>query len=123
MQHSQCKSEMHDIIKCLIHGMKYYYEDNEEATWGTDKWHMPVKHIINMLVAKDNRPFIFTGEFDVQDDNPTAYCGINFSDKFITGKGSHWTFKDGIKPATKEQRELLFSKMKQEGYEWNSEKN
>lgn len=74
----------------------------------------------DVLVAKDNRPFIFTGEFDVQDDNPTAYCGINSSDKFITGKGSHWTFKDGIKPATKELRELLFSKMKEAGCEWDS---
>ena len=76
----------------------------------------------DVLVGKDDRPFIFTGEFDVQDDNPTAYCGINSDDKFITGKGSHWTFKDGIKPATKEQRDWLFSKMKEAGYEWDSEK-
>lgn len=76
----------------------------------------------DVLVGKDGHPFIFTGEFDVQDDNPTAYCGINSDDKFITGKGSHWTFKDGIKPATKEQRELLFAKMKEAGYEWDAEK-
>lgn len=76
----------------------------------------------DVLVAKDDRPFIFTGEFDVQDDNPTAYCGINSSDKFITGMGSHWTFKDGIKPATKEQQDLLFAKIKAAGYEWDSEK-
>jgi hypothetical protein len=49
MQHSQCKSELDDVIKCLINGMKFYYEDNEEATWGTDKWSMPVKHIIEVL--------------------------------------------------------------------------
>lgn len=76
----------------------------------------------DVLVGKDDRPFIFTGEFDVQDDNPTAYCGINSNDKFITGKGSHWTFKDGIKPATKEQRKLLFSKMRETGYEWDAGK-
>jgi len=76
----------------------------------------------DVLVSKDNRPFIFTGEFDVQYDNPTAYCGINSSDKFITGMGSHWTLKNGIKPATKEQRDLLFSKMKEAGCEWDSEK-
>jgi hypothetical protein len=29
--------------------MKFYYEDNKEATWGTDKWSMPVKHIIEVL--------------------------------------------------------------------------
>lgn len=75
----------------------------------------------DILVGKDGRPFIFTGEFDIQDGNPTAYCGINSNDKFITGKGSHWTFKDGIKPATKEQRELLFQQMKGACYTWDSE--
>lgn len=30
--------------------------------------------------------------------------------------------KDGITPATKEQRDLLFQKMKEAGYEWNAEK-
>ena len=49
MQHSQCRSELDDVIKCLINGMKFYCEDNEEATWGTDKWSMPVKHIIEVL--------------------------------------------------------------------------
>ena len=76
----------------------------------------------DVLAAKDGRPFIFTGEFDVRDDNPTAYCGINSSDKFITGMGSHWTFKNGIKPATKEQQDLLFAKMKEAGYEWDADK-
>lgn len=49
MQHSQCKIELDDVVKCLINGMKFYYEDNEYATWGTEKWSMPVKHIIDVL--------------------------------------------------------------------------
>jgi len=49
MQHSQCNEERNDVVKCLINGMKFYYEDNEDATWGTDKWSMPVKHIIEVL--------------------------------------------------------------------------
>jgi hypothetical protein len=49
MQHSQCMSELDDVVKCLINGMKFYYEDNEEATCGTGKWSMPVKHIIEVL--------------------------------------------------------------------------
>lgn len=49
MQHSQCNEEKNDVVKCLINGMKFYYEDNEDATWGTDKWSMPVKHIIEVL--------------------------------------------------------------------------
>ena len=55
MQHSQCRSELDDVVKCLINGMKFYYEANEEATWGTDKWSMPVKHIIEVLEKQDKQ--------------------------------------------------------------------
>ena len=48
-QHSQCKSEWNDVVKCLINGMKFYYEDNEEATWGTEKFSMKVKDILAWL--------------------------------------------------------------------------
>lgn len=57
MQHSQCNAEMDDVVKCLINGMKFYYEDNEEAMWGTEKFSMKVKDILNWLeklVIKDN---------------------------------------------------------------------
>ena len=57
MQHSQCKSELDDVVKCLINGMKFYYEDNEEATWGTSKWSMPVKHIIEVLEKQGKQKF------------------------------------------------------------------
>lgn len=33
-----------------------------------------------------------------------------------------WWESDGFHPATKEQRELLFQKIKEEGYEWNKDK-
>ena len=33
-----------------------------------------------------------------------------------------WEAASGVKPATKEQRDLLFQKMKEAGYEWNGEK-
>lgn len=49
MQHSQYKSESNVIVKCLLNGMKFYYEDNEEATWGTEKFSMKVKDIISWL--------------------------------------------------------------------------
>ena len=52
MQHSQCESEKSGVLKCLINGFKFYCEDNKEATWGTDKWSMPVKHIIEVLERK-----------------------------------------------------------------------
>ena len=38
-----------EVIRCLINGMKFYYEDNEEATWGTEKFSMKVKDILDWL--------------------------------------------------------------------------
>ena len=49
MQHSQCELEKSDVLKCLINGMKFYYENNEEATWGTLKFSMKVKDILDWL--------------------------------------------------------------------------
>jgi len=59
MQHSQCKSELDDVLKCLINGMKFYYEANKDATWGTDKWSMPVTHIIEVLEKQgEQKPIV-----------------------------------------------------------------
>ena len=47
-------------------------------------------------------------------------CFIGFDGNFYTGEEGHVI--EGIHPATKEQRDLLFQKMKEEGYEWDAEK-
>ena len=52
---------------------------------------------------------------------PGCYCGINTLGNFKTGTEHHWTGKK-VYPATKEQRDLLFQKMKG-SYEWDAEKN
>jgi hypothetical protein len=79
------------------------------------------------VLAVENRPFIYNGEC-----NPLSvggYCGITNNGilkiyEKSPGYGSKgWTMFDGdIYPATKEQRDLLFSKIKEAGYEWNVEK-
>jgi len=48
-----------------------------------------------------------------------SYCFIGFSGIFYGGECGHRT---NVHPATKEQRDLLFQKMKEDGYEWDSEK-
>lgn len=61
MQHSQCRSESNDVIKCLINGMKFYYEDNKEATWGTEKFSMKVKDILSWLEKQgEQKPAVDT---------------------------------------------------------------
>ena len=255
MQHSQCKSESNVVVKCLINGMKFYYEDNKEATWGTEKFSMKVKDILSWLekqgeftenkddadgdftiyyplkngkgiyecipysfygmlssfsedkdmidflhlcfyteeecnewikqnnpadkvetkfkvgdwvvdkngtvlqilsynngiykhtngysskmfedewrlwdITKDakdgdilmaNAPFIFNGNLEGGIGCPGAHCAINTLGKFQIPKyPTHWTGHTTT-PATKEQRDLLFQKMKESGYEWDAEK-
>ena len=52
---------------------------------------------------------------------PGSYCGINTLGRFQTGAEHHWTSKK-VYPATKEQRDLLFQKIKEAGYKWDAEK-
>ena len=49
-----------------------------------------------------------------------AYAGIDISGK-IQITNEHWHISNETKPATKEQRDLLFKKMKEAGYEWDDE--
>lgn len=65
------------------------------------------------FIYKERKPF----------EQATAHCGINKYGKFFV-----WNTKDCIItldkyiPATKEQRELLFKKMKEAGYKWDADK-
>lgn len=74
-----------------------------------------IPKIIFILKGTPNKPYVL---------NYYCYYNITYPD-FNFG-----SVKDGlvlnyetdiIKPATKEQRELLFQKMKEEGYKWDSE--
>lgn len=51
----------------------------------------------------------------------SSYCFLTMSDKPRFKEG-HFHHKHDIKPATKEQRDVLFQKMKESGYEWDAEK-
>jgi len=55
----------------------------------------------------------------------SAYCAYNgIVDAFCFADVSRYVdiAYEGIMPATKEQRDLLFQKMKEEGYEWDADK-
>ena len=75
------------------------------------------------VLADGNFPFIFkkidTNRYSY------AYCGISAYNDFkikSDWKSGEWTWMQDIKPATKEQRDLLFRKMHEAGYEWDAEK-
>lgn len=77
----------------------------------------------DILVAKDGRPFIFRDCSDTKHPNaPVAYCGIDCANRFSIGESNRWWTDEKVCPATKKQRLLLFSKMKEAGYEWDEKK-
>lgn len=76
-----------------------------------------------LVMTKDKAPFIFKGFLDkFHPDCPVAYGGIVRNGTFDVSSGDGWWDEGRICPATKEQRDLLFQKMKEAGYEWDAEK-
>ena len=78
-----------------------------------------------LVTGVDKNPFIFKGLLDSNHPNcPVAYCGIDPEGYFCVSLEKYWWTgdKDDVQPATKEQRDLLFQKMKEAGYEWDAEK-
>ena len=79
----------------------------------------------DVLVTLDNRPFIYKGCFDHNHPNsPVAYCGINSQENFQIDRNNvdNWWTRTKVQPATKEQRDILFAKMKEAGYEWDAKR-
>jgi hypothetical protein len=74
----------------------------------------------DVLQFKD-RPFIYNGYLE-EKKYPFTYGGIYLDGSFFVSNGSlPWAHSD-VYPATKEKRDFLFQKMKEDGYEWNAEK-
>ena len=78
----------------------------------------------DVLAAKSgNRIFLYNGDCDLR-HRPCAYCGTykGFSEILFSkcAIGNYFTDED-VYPATKKQRDLLFVKMKEAGYEWDAE--
>lgn len=78
----------------------------------------------NVLIAGDWLIIFRPNKYPKPINDPRFYCHYDTkSDTFDTDDEFH-SLAIGTKysPATKEQRDLLFSKMKEAGYEWNEDK-
>ena len=76
----------------------------------------------DVLVASDGSIFIFAGVVDYACKYYAAltlYNGININKEVELGS---WELSNNVHPATKEQCDLLFAKMRERGYKWNNEK-
>ena len=109
-----------------IHELGYhaYFGDHYADVPDIENWH---KWTIqdakdgDVLATDDNRPFIFKGLLDPNHPNcPVAHGGLDHEDYFIVSNSNNWWDDESVKPATKEQRGLLFQAMHGAGYEWDA---
>ena len=75
----------------------------------------------DVLISRYGNPLIYNGNYNSL--NIGAYCGMTCDDnKFkVAEEKCHWTENVDIEPATKEQCDMLFSKMEEAGYQWDAE--
>jgi len=75
----------------------------------------------DVLVASDDSIFLFKG---VVDDACKYYIAFTTDNavKFNEGLEHYWETSKAVHPATKEQYDLLFQKIKEAGYKWDAEK-
>lgn len=77
----------------------------------------------DVLVSAINQPFIYNGKFT--EYTVGAYCGLNVYGVFVVGKylkESNWTNNDNIRPATKEQRDILMREIHRANFKWDTDK-
>ena len=86
------------------------------------KWTIQDTKVGDILtIIKDKTSFIFKGCLDKNHPNhPTAFCGIDSLNNFVICNHNYWWTNHDVRPATKEEKELFFEKLKEEGYKFNS---
>ena len=79
-------------------------------------------HLWTIKDAKDGDVLVGSyGTFILMGKSNSGYCGVLSDNTFIRSTGNNeWT--ENLHPATKEQRDLLFQKMYEAGYEWDAGK-
>lgn len=108
------------------HYWEIYYCDKECRLWTIQD----AKDGDILVSLSKMHPFIFNGHYDENTDYVYAYCGISdiikdnsfYFDKYTDKEFKVWDSAENVRPATRDQRNLLFSKMKDSGYEWDSKK-
>lgn len=113
----------------------YLYNKNRDSICVTKEELNNDYHLWTIQDAKDgdvlvtttprNCPFIYRMTH-YNNNLAYFYAGIdgngNFCEGYLTRKLYHFGSVANVVPATEEQRNLLFQKMKEAGYEWDSEK-
>lgn len=71
----------------------------------------------DVLICEDGKyPFIFQNSLG---RSSFVYCGLSDTDSIIYSDDTPWT-NDVVRPATYEEKEMLFKKMEEAGYSWDA---
>jgi len=122
-------SSIHQIINIDINKERYWFDEGTYLSFADEKY----LHFWIIKDAKDgdilwhsdsasNGIFIFK---EIRNDGKIlCYCDYDSEDHFCLGEHHTccWTSSKYIKPATKKQRDLLFQKIHEAGYEWDADK-
>lgn len=113
-----------------IRDNRYYFNDNTHFSWSVKEcdekshlWSIKEAKEGDVLATESGRPFIVKGFLDkLHPNSPVACCGIDNSDNFyVCVIMNRWT-NEKVYPATKEQCDTLFARMKEDGYQWDKNK-
>lgn len=113
------------VSKCQIHfidNTQYWYSEN--CILGSIESVNKQYHLWTVQDAKDGDVLVLNGKPFIYSHNKYGknYCYIDDCGQFRVNFGL--VFEGNcVCPATKQERDLLFSKMREVGYEWDAEKN
>ena len=120
------EAEMNGVLDYLLLGQNGYdyYFNKTYIDENARLWTIQDAKDGDVLVSKYNQPFIYNGKYN--NYKVGAYCGIKCTGKHfiksIYTEDACWTNNEFIKPATKEQRDVLMEAMNDVGYKWDAEK-
>lgn len=98
-------------------GGGYFNDDAEEVRL----WTIQDAKDGDVLVASDGSIFIYKYQ---RNNSVVYYIAVTSCNDLVINENDYsWENKNACHPATKEQRELLFAKMKEAGYEWDNIKH
>ena len=120
--------DINQVVKVLNDG--YTLDDNTfiSNSWATEHYHLWTiadakdGDVLVDSYSKDSIIILYKGIY--KERSILAHCGWNGYNLSIKTNGLGYGGLDNTNysPATKEQRDLLFQKMKEAGYEWDAEK-
>ncbi|MBO6273829.1 hypothetical protein J6O48_13815 [bacterium] len=127
---NEVAGSVYQIRNCVenLNNHKYGYDLTNGGYIGSDEvnyyhlWAIQDAKDGDVLVASDGSIFLFAGVVDCACKYYAALTTDNYVKINKDTKGGYWETSRAVYPATKEQRDLLFQKMKEGDYEWDVEK-